>query len=1090
MKKIKNFLASALTLACLSAAGVGVARLKDISVGAEANGTTIVKRINGASARVASANDSGLRFKAEIDRTQYDVIAATSSAYDDILVGMLIVPVDYIVAAGGYTHEALFAKYGVEGIIDVFYDEKAVGTNSVYAASIVNIKDGNYTRDFVGVAYTKIGETYAYAVYDEEKQARSVFEVASKAYNDRNKEGESKYSEAQLSYMKEYMDGVADVKDEAGTVSIANNTAYYTSPFRLLNDGGNEYIVAGTQIKGVMYNGIRKTEDSFSVGAVTLTRGVPDGYFFKETKTNYKLLLPQNADENLQFAAEDFNYFFKLSTGVELTIVYENTVDTTSGKYISVGETKLAKQAGALADEGLTTSGFILETHEDDIFVNAYITQSVIYGMQELLSYLIDWEYFGADCYRYDTSVTEIAFQNFDVREVADFEYRYTNDPVRVADRTQMKRSRMEYMYDFMCGPNGQIGHNSVFYLPMSKYYDEHPKWYTQDKLNLSYVANGDKEEYKLMVEAFSESVYEIFRTSSEPLIMCTIYDSGTFDTCEAQKAIAQEYNGANAASIVLFLNDVNKKVKEWLQTPEGQQYDREYYIVFLAYQPTEKAPAYIDRNGNVSLINGLKCAPEVVVQYAPIYQDFTHSIYDSANEDYLNNLKAWNAVCENMFVWNYALYYPEYFVFFDNFDGLQDGYEACKDVGVRWIYSEQGASGTAPASSWNRLKMYLEMKLSWDSSLNEETLINDWFAANFGPVASQMKDLFLDMREHTSYLINNDTDFSEDDDYDGYFPTHYTPLKDKKYWPKAVLIDWLSQADAAIESISALKHTDEEKYNSIYKSIATERLAFYYLLVELYGAELGAETTQSYKEAFQSDNEFIGGTRAYQNGGSAVEDSLYYDWGLLERPETEGKTGAKTVKVVGGSAGVSLSDYSFALPTKNINYFLGEFLFSNGTTVVMTITDVQNPSNYYEVYMEIASYSLIMYGKHANGEKSKTVMAMIGYQENCVSGGKVSDVFSGWVVQLVYNPETDELELFNEENTSIAIKGFAGKEVYISFKAVDNIDIGIRYLGDSLDWLDFKFGEIEKPFVEKENGFSDIFGEVVLEADKDDRPY
>ena len=778
-----------------------------------------------------------------------------------------------------------------------------------------------------------------------------------------------------------------------------------------------------------------------------------DEYILKDGQTDYKILMPENFDDNIKFAVKDFIDFFKRSTGVQLPIVYDNKTDITNGKFISVGETKLAKQEGVKADESLTTSGFVLETHGDDIFVNAYTTQSLIYGMQELLSYLIDWEYFGADCYRYDTSVTEIALQNFDVREVADFEYRYTNDPVRVADKAQMKRSRMEYMYDFMCGPNGQIGHNNMFYLPMGEYYDEHPEWYAQDKLNLSYVANGDKEEYKLMVEAFSESMYEIFRTSSEPLIMCTIYDSGTFDTCEAQKAIAKEYNGANAASIVLFLNDVNKKVKEWLQTPEGQQYDREYYIVFLGYMSAEKAPAKVDKNGKVTLINGLKCDPEVVVQYAPIYQDFTHSIYDSANKDYLNNLKAWRAVCENMFVWNYAIYYWDYFVFYDNFDGLQDGYKACRDAGVRWIYSEQGASGTAPASSWNRLKMYLEMKLSWNASLDVNVLINDWFTANYGPVANQMKDLFLDMRAHTTFLRDNDMDFDEDNDYDGYFSTHYTPLTDKIYWPKAVLLDWLSQADVAVNAISALKATDEASYNFIYKSIATERLAFYYLLVELYGAELGAETTQSYKEKFRDDNSLIGGRRAYQNGGQAVEDGLYYDWGLIEKQEIAGKTGEKTFSILKDEDDVVLDEYPFTLPTKNANYFFAELVISNGATIVMTVTDAKNPNNYYEVYMEIAAYSIVMYGVHANGQKSKTIMAMIGHQPLYPSGGKVSDVFSGWVVQLVYEPESEELKLFNINGTSIAMKGFKGKEVYVSFRSNWNTDIGVRYLGDTLDW-------------------------------------
>ena len=776
-----------------------------------------------------------------------------------------------------------------------------------------------------------------------------------------------------------------------------------------------------------------------------------DGYFLKDGKTDYKLLLPDSADDNIEFAAQDFNHFLKEATGVELPVLYDGKADVDNGKYISLGDTKLFAKSGITADKSLTTSGFILKSKNDDILVAAYSSKSIIYGMQELLKYFINWEYFGTDCYRYNKNVKDIKLCNFDVREVADFEFRYTNDGYTRSDPALLKRARMEYLYDFMGGPDGQIGHNNIFYLPLSLYYDEHPKWYSEDKLNLSYVANGDERELELMIEAFSEKMFDIFRNSSEPLIMCTIYDSSAFDKCDAQKELAKKYNGSNAASIVLFLNAVNKKVKAWLASDDGKQYEREYYIVFLAYMPTEKAPAYVDDNGKVTLINGLKCDPEVVVQYAPIYQDFTHSIYEEENKFYLNNLKAWSAVSENMFVWNYSIYYPDYFVFYDNFSGIQDGFKACRDLGVKWIYHEGGASGNAPASSWYRLKLYLEMKLGWNASLSVSKLMNDWFEAQYGPVAENMKELFLAMREHIENLKNKEVG-NDDENYDGRFSSSAGLLKDRKFWPQANLENWLTRANEA-ETILSGKNLEQETFNTIKKHIAVERLAIYYMLVELYPNELGESTVQSYKNKFRADNEFIGGTRAYQNGGESVEKSLYYRWGLEEDPMA-GKTGAKTISLIGGGYDVSLSDCPFMLPTQNCTYFLSEMLFSRGTTVVMTVYEKGNPHNYFEIEMKVDAYSIVMSGRYANGQKTKTINATIGYQEVYQSGGSVKDVFTGWIVQLEYRPQQEDLKLFNISGSNIEMKGFKGKEVYVAFRSkTKDVDVGIRYLGDTLDW-------------------------------------
>ena len=358
-KKIKSLLLTSLSLAVVSAAGVGAATVNEVSASAQ-EATTVVSRINGASARVASADDSGLRFKAEIDRVQYNALAAEN----DVVVGMIIVPADYVTAAGGYTHEALIEEYTEDGIIDVSYTEEEIGDYEVYAASIVNIKDANYTRDFVGIAYVKVGETYSYAAYDEENHSRSVFEVASKAYNDRNEEGESKYTADQLGYMENYMNGVADVKNEDGVLSIANNTEYYTSPFRV-EEGEDEYLIKGGIVKGVFYNGERKvvkTGESFVADGITVNVPVPQATMEKKTVvleagSSYEL-----TDYPVTLPTTDCNFFLTemyIGSNSKFTMKVTDTTDAENYfvlSFVLVNQslTYTYQKAGSTASEPYT----------------------------------------------------------------------------------------------------------------------------------------------------------------------------------------------------------------------------------------------------------------------------------------------------------------------------------------------------------------------------------------------------------------------------------------------------------------------------------------------------------------------------------------------------------------------------------------------------------------------------------------------------------------------------------------------------------------------------------------------------------------
>ncbi len=131
--------------------------------------------VAGAGARLASTNAiSGIRFKAQVDA---DALEAYAQAGYEIALGTLIAPADYV---GGDATKLTFdlqdVKYlDVQAVYGYYFDDQ----NGIIAGSIVNIKDTNMGRAFVGRAYvtlTKDGEsTTIYAdVNDNARSAKTL----------------------------------------------------------------------------------------------------------------------------------------------------------------------------------------------------------------------------------------------------------------------------------------------------------------------------------------------------------------------------------------------------------------------------------------------------------------------------------------------------------------------------------------------------------------------------------------------------------------------------------------------------------------------------------------------------------------------------------------------------------------------------------------------------------------------------------------------------------------------------------------------------------------------------------------------------
>ena len=172
----------------------------------------------GASVRATGDEVNGLRFSAEMSNETYQSLLAQDAEF-----GMIIIPRDYITDGYELTVSNLFganAKYsetataGVNQAVRKMllldelnpYDYDKDGKYEVRGA-ITDILINNLTREFVGIAYVKLGNEYILANYfaDEmDNNARSIYYVAQKAIdaNDHASAVQTKYIDAFDEYVK------------------------------------------------------------------------------------------------------------------------------------------------------------------------------------------------------------------------------------------------------------------------------------------------------------------------------------------------------------------------------------------------------------------------------------------------------------------------------------------------------------------------------------------------------------------------------------------------------------------------------------------------------------------------------------------------------------------------------------------------------------------------------------------------------------------------------------------------------------------------------------------------------------------------
>ena len=203
-----------------------------------------------------------------------------------------------------------------------------------------------------------------------------------------------------------------------------------------------------------------------------------------------------------------------------------------------------------------------------------------------------------------------------------------------------------------------------------------------------------------------------------------------------------------------------------------------DYQISTLAYQFTRSAP------------KNIKPLPNVNIMFCSIECNRSMPLdEDPRSIAFVNDMKDWDKISDNIFMWDYVVQFQNYVTPFPNINVLQPNIQFFKENGATMMF-QQGSG-----KSWSdlsELKQYVISKLLWDPSLNMDSLVNRFLTGYYGRAAPYIREYY----DITSVAIQ---EVCKDEDLNIYgYPVSYY----KSHLRPELLLQYQNLMKLAIESV------------------------------------------------------------------------------------------------------------------------------------------------------------------------------------------------------------------------------------------------------------------------------------------------
>lgn len=608
-----------------------------------------------------------------------------------------------------------------------------------------------------------------------------------------------------------------------------------------------------------------------------------DGYdYTKELGkiADYEVIVPNNATDAEKYASDTFISYVKDITGV--TLAYGNEQDNlTNKKAIVIGDTRYWDSMDfSYTEETLNGDGFVIRTVGDDIFVRGAIDRGTIYGVLDLVEYMLGVKFLAED-YTYIPNNADAKSYFVDKVSIPAFRYRAYLDDAVFANKNKDYIISRRYTSDYVTLTEGQGGNIKMF--RNFKYNNTHN---SLEYINLEEVSQNNviKEEY---VHAFSNDGVEVIKGGTGVLGLYAndlcytdgINEDGTYNAtvtidgvttktaiqlaiegmqdkilndgnecnyylfgqndlssrpclCQDCKTASEKYT--DAGIMIRFFNCLNRAIQAW---KIEQGIERDISIVMFAYEYSAFAPVKENDDGSFSPIDEtVKVDKEIVVRIAPVKAEFTYAYSDKKQDqnDYGSDyLARWQSMAEHFMVWSYHSNFQYYYAYLPTMHTWNKNFHDLQEMGV--IYNFMQPNYQERITYQARMESYVASKMLWNPDYDYNELVKEFNFYYYGEAAYEYVNEYNDMIVNAYMRAMENESFTT--------KTH-NYLTDLSVFTKGVLRRGVELFDEAIAAVEQdVNITAEEKERYIYR-LGEAQLSPRYMYL-LNASNLGYTTTE-----------------------------------------------------------------------------------------------------------------------------------------------------------------------------------------------------------------------------------------------------
>ena len=591
-------------------------------------------------------------------------------------------------------------------------------------------------------------------------------------------------------------------------------------------------------------------------------------YLAENGTTKYAIVLPDDADDTLIFAKDELIAFFEEATGATLTVELDAAYNK-NYTYISIGNTEAFAVSGIELGD-VNDQGYCINTKKNMIYINANTSLGCLYGVYGLLNELFDYEQFSVDCYTLNGAST-VKVPNLNVVENPSFEMRYpVSGTVRANDAYAMRLKMADTIYILPAGDiknNGGAGwrenHNVLEILPPD-YWKAQGKtnWFSDDGEQLCYTAHGNSADYAAMVAQIVDAMTLTLGSdtflgaayANAKYIAISGEDGDGYCTCSACKTAKATY-GSDAGAAIKLCNDVREGLETWMN--DNPKYKRDLTLLFLAYNRYFDAPVVKNQTtGKYELKGGLTLRSDVGIWVAgSSYVQYYYDIDHANNADFKEAFQKWVDVTDasgsDLCVWTYSLNNNEYMLhtdmYGDNTFFNEKAYQYFESKGVDMYYNQGPWDATETVTAFNRLNIYLDSQLQWDSTQSVTELTNKFFNAMYGAGASYMKQLYDAENAASRELFDPDIVGVPNDQTNSF----------ERWWgvlSSSNINKWLGYITSAKNAVNADATLDEDQKAAYINRINDEWIAVKYWQMRYHGSSIKAAAKAEFREVLGYD--------------------------------------------------------------------------------------------------------------------------------------------------------------------------------------------------------------------------------------------